>query len=43
MTHEAISLMKTLCAMRWMALMKFDYTAAKVLDGNIKTAEGSES
>lgn len=40
MTPEAISLMKTLCAMRWMALMKCDYKAAKVLDDNIKTAGG---
>lgn len=43
MSTEAISLMKTLCAMRWMALMKCDYKAAKVLDDNIKTAEGSDS
>ena len=40
MSPEAISLMKTLCAMRWMALMKCDYQAAKVIKENIKTAEG---
>jgi hypothetical protein len=40
MSQEAISLMKTLCALRWMALMKDDHKAAAVLADNIKTAEG---
>lgn len=40
MNQEAISLMKTLCALRWMAIMKEDYKAAAVLTDNIKTAEG---
>lgn len=40
MSEAAISLMKTLCALRWMALMKEDHKAAAVLTDNIKTVEG---
>lgn len=40
MNESAISLMKTLCALRWMAIMKHDHKAAAVLADNIKTAEG---
>ena len=39
MSPEQISLMKTLCAMRWIALMNDNHTLAKVIKANQETAE----
>jgi hypothetical protein len=38
---EQISLMKTLCAMRWIMLMNGNYAVAKVIEANQETAEAS--
>jgi hypothetical protein len=35
MSAEKISLMKTLCAMRWIALLNDNKTFAKVLEANM--------
>lgn len=39
MSEAQISLMKTLCAMRWIALMKCDHKTANVIEQNITQAE----
>jgi hypothetical protein len=38
MNPEQISLMKTLCAMRWIALLNGNQTLAKVIEANQETA-----
>ena len=38
MTEAQISLMKTLCAMRWISLMNANHTLAKVIEANQETA-----
>lgn len=43
MTEEQhINLMKTLCAMRWIALMKCDLALAQAVQQNIETVEELE-
>jgi hypothetical protein len=38
MSEAQISLMKTLCAMRWIALMTNKHALAKVIEANQETA-----
>jgi hypothetical protein len=41
MSPEQISLMKTLCAMRWISLMNGNTKLAKVIEANQETAEAT--
>ena len=41
MTEAQISLMKTLCAMRWIALMNDNHTLAATIQKNINYLESS--
>ena len=41
MSASQISLMKTLCAMRWIALMNDNRHLAKIIEANQETAEAT--